>query len=442
MELMESMFVAEEDHANINRTAFFQHFIHSFPGCSYISLWSHHHHHHYNTSCLIYLDGVYTHPARARARARFDAYRESIHYVDHGRFPGFAFKNNLPYIEFKVDCLLRFASSQLQLQFYKEAGIKIVVFMGCSGGEIELGLSTESQVDLRMEIEKWFPLDFSRGSTHLDANHNSHTASSSLSLSGDTTSNYSYSYPYNNVDSNHAYVIGEPIKEAFLVQQSVEPSFRPAAFTIYRKENSTAFNDKKYSPQRQHYSMFKRSVLFFRKLSVTSITKQGNRPMPTQVHHMISERRRREKLNESFQVLRSLLPPGSKKDKASVLSTITNHLSSLKSQVDELQKKNQELELLLSSANVKVASTSFSPLSSFPMNQTTSIKISNDLGVRVMNLIVDLRSRECGMLDLTSKILNLLKERRNVSLISIKSITTTSEANLIRGLELRFKVEV
>lgn len=31
-----------------------------------------------------------------------------------------------------------------------------------------------------------------------------------------------------------------------------------------------------------------------------------------QLHHMISERRRREKLNESFHALRALLPPGSK----------------------------------------------------------------------------------------------------------------------------------
>lgn len=35
-------------------------------------------------------------------------------------------------------------------------------------------------------------------------------------------------------------------------------------------------------------------------------------PTATQLHHMISERKRREKLNESFQALRSLLPPGTK----------------------------------------------------------------------------------------------------------------------------------
>jgi hypothetical protein len=39
-------------------------------------------------------------------------------------------------------------------------------------------------------------------------------------------------------------------------------------------------------------------------------------PTSSQLNHMISERRRRERLNESFEALRGLLPPGSK-----VLST-------------------------------------------------------------------------------------------------------------------------
>lgn len=38
----------------------------------------------------------------------------------------------------------------------------------------------------------------------------------------------------------------------------------------------------------------------------------GRVPTATQLHHMISERKRREKLNDSFQALRSLLPPGTK----------------------------------------------------------------------------------------------------------------------------------
>lgn len=71
-------------------------------------------------------------------------------------------------------------------------------------------------------------------------------------------------------------------------------------------------------------SMFKRSVSFFRNLNImrnrqrlqaaaAASAATTHRPITsTQLHHMISERKRREKLNESFQSLRSLLPPGTK----------------------------------------------------------------------------------------------------------------------------------
>ncbi|CAL5053428.1 unnamed protein product [Urochloa decumbens] len=67
----------------------------------------------------------------------------------------------------------------------------------------------------------------------------------------------------------------------------------------------------------------------------------------SQLHHMISERRRRERLNESFQTLRSLLPPGIKKDKATVLSNTTEYMHKLIADVSELEKKNRELEAQL-----------------------------------------------------------------------------------------------
>lgn len=61
-------------------------------------------------------------------------------------------------------------------------------------------------------------------------------------------------------------------------------------------------------------SLLNRSVAFFRNLNLLRMREriQATRPTSTQLHHMISERRRREKLNENFQALRSLLPPGTK----------------------------------------------------------------------------------------------------------------------------------
>lgn len=66
---------------------------------------------------------------------------------------------------------------------------------------------------------------------------------------------------------------------------------------------------------RRRMSLFKRSLTFFRGLNYMRMREriQTSRPTSTtQLHHMISERRRREKLNENFQALRSLLPPGTK----------------------------------------------------------------------------------------------------------------------------------
>lgn len=59
----------------------------------------------------------------------------------------------------------------------------------------------------------------------------------------------------------------------------------------------------------------RRSLSFCRQSEVRAQRSQmiqTARPTSNQLHHMISERKRREKINESLQALRSLLPPGSK----------------------------------------------------------------------------------------------------------------------------------
>ncbi|NP_001357844.1 putative transcription factor bHLH041 [Zea mays] len=67
-------------------------------------------------------------------------------------------------------------------------------------------------------------------------------------------------------------------------------------------------------------------------------------PTSSQLNHMISERRRRERLNESFEALRGLLPPGSKKDKATVLAKTLDYMSILVAQIADLEAKNRSLE--------------------------------------------------------------------------------------------------
>ncbi|GJN35815.1 hypothetical protein PR202_gb24622 [Eleusine coracana subsp. coracana] len=62
-----------------------------------------------------------------------------------------------------------------------------------------------------------------------------------------------------------------------------------------------------------------------------------------QIQHVLSERKRREKLNNSFKALRTVLPPGTKKDRASTLIRARDYVITLESRVSELEEKNRML---------------------------------------------------------------------------------------------------
>ncbi|KAI0528703.1 hypothetical protein KFK09_001245 [Dendrobium nobile] len=61
-------------------------------------------------------------------------------------------------------------------------------------------------------------------------------------------------------------------------------------------------------------------------------------------NHVLSERRRREKLNEKFLILRSLVPSISKADKASILADTIEYLKELEKRVEELEFCREELD--------------------------------------------------------------------------------------------------
>ncbi|KAH0452073.1 hypothetical protein IEQ34_019372 [Dendrobium chrysotoxum] len=61
-------------------------------------------------------------------------------------------------------------------------------------------------------------------------------------------------------------------------------------------------------------------------------------------NHVLSERRRREKLNEKFHVLRSLVPSISKVDKTSILADTIEYLKELERRVEELESYREEAD--------------------------------------------------------------------------------------------------
>ncbi|CAK9144133.1 unnamed protein product [Ilex paraguariensis] len=434
---------------------------------------------------------------------------------------GHAFINKLPYIELKEPYLQSLASSGTQLQFYQTA-----IFMGCNVGEIELGMSTDTQINLETEMRNYFPEDFSRQQQPrelpqpTDQDRPSSSSSSLLSLSLDSTE---YSPLFFSIPSSS--YIPEPPKEA-PTEQAVRPlstttlplhqsqveqtlglvsttssplheaiqslsQIRATQFPSIEIEDaamtkailavlssstspSPSSSSSSHQPQQnlppnyqinqkgtafksyrsalaptipatariRRQNMLKRAMTFFRNLNLMRRQgqTQGTRPTSTQLHHMISERKRREKLNESFQTLRSLLPPGSKKDKASVLASTTEYLGSLKAQVAELSQRNQILEAAVLPRREVTGETSGSLAERLGVQITNVAESTSSSETRMVDLQVTARG-ESSMVDLVIRILEFLKGVKNVSLISVEANTQMVESSPVNRVVLRLKIE-
>ncbi|XP_050128430.1 putative transcription factor bHLH041 isoform X3 [Malus sylvestris] len=222
---------------------------------------------------------------------------------------------------------------------------------------------------------------------------------------------------------------------------------RASAFKSYN--TSVLAPRTQMSANLRQQNMHKRSISFLRSLNLTRLREgiQATRPTSSQLHHMISERKRREKLNESFHTLKSLLPPGTKKDKASVLTTAREYLTSLKAQVAELSKRNQQLEArLLPLASLGANEAAAAAGSSNERCSLTVTRVSTesspDQDEQIIDLQVILRSQESCTEDMVIRILEFLKRVENVSLMSMEANTWISESNSnINRVILRLRVD-
>lgn len=90
---------------------------------------------------------------------------------------------------------------------------------------------------------------------------------------------------------------------------SLSGGSRGSAFQEYNVKKKTAAED-----HRRRESLMKKGIVFYRKLKIMRVGEriETRRPASAQLLHMIAEKRRREKLNESFFALRSILPPETK----------------------------------------------------------------------------------------------------------------------------------
>ncbi|KAH0459044.1 hypothetical protein IEQ34_011858 [Dendrobium chrysotoxum] len=69
----------------------------------------------------------------------------------------------------------------------------------------------------------------------------------------------------------------------------------------------------------------------------------------TNGNHVLAERRRREKLNERFMILRALVPCVTKMDKASILADTIEYVRNLTQRIHELELQNKQISKLLGS---------------------------------------------------------------------------------------------
>ncbi|KAK3210470.1 hypothetical protein Dsin_015176 [Dipteronia sinensis] len=478
-------------------------------GCTYICLWSYLQ----PPNCLLFWDGLYNEENNNQAQRLFHEYCQSVFPVSdyNSCVPGLAFKNSQHYIELNESELHRLASNETQRRFYQEARIKTAVFMACKSGEIELGLSHSTQINMEMEIRNLFPVqDSARDQLSLpfptDLNIPSSSSSSLRSLSMDSPESSSLIFniprtthqlpetlkeipsilppiiPTTTSSSPHQQAmqafaqirnlqLPTPENEDAVITRAIlavltasSPSSstssshhqskpKASAFKNYNLGLSPSTSQMKTSSStslRGSQSMPKRAISYYTRLNITRREHTlSSRPTSTQLHHMMSERKRREKLNESFQALRSLLPPGTKKDKGSLLVSTRDHLSSLKAQIAELTERNKKLEAqLLPSASASAsreAAAAAAAVEAVSVNQRVDIRVTpvpeSTSEDRIIDLGLTVTAESASMLDLAIRILEFLKQvQNNVSLISMEANTRISESASFNHLTFRLRI--
>ncbi|KAK7329015.1 hypothetical protein VNO77_23160 [Canavalia gladiata] len=469
-------------------------------GCTYICLWEYDS---ISTKRLSFLDGFYnvrnnqeSSSLGTVAQRLFNQFRSLTFDVNDDRVPGLAFRNQRPYLELQQLELLRLASTEIQAQFFQEARIKTAVFMGCNKGEIELGFLNMSQVDIQAALRSLFPEDFSRHSQQMDQNPPSSSSSSlrSISTGSPEYSSLLFSIPGtsqphfpetlggvvppmqpvpNTATSSHnIQTLSQVLPTQFPTPESEHDAIMRAilhvlspssshqhqnlpyasvvhpeasAFQRYRSDHLGPNMTPQIGSNFRRQSLMKRSFAFFGNLNFMRMRERiqvTSRPTNTQLHHMISERRRREKLNENFQALRTLLPPGTKKDKASILTTAKETLSSLMAEVDKLSKRNKELTSLLPTKESTTAETiAKANLSS---NERLNVRVSHvpessSSEERMVELQVNVRG-QISQIDVLIRLLEFLNRAHHVNLVSMDANTHIAEGNALHQLTFRLRI--
>ncbi|WJX12169.1 hypothetical protein P8452_02696 [Trifolium repens] len=157
-------------------------------------------------------------------------------------------------------------------------------------------------------------------------------------------------------------------------------------------------------------------------------------------NHVLAERRRREKLNERFIILRSLVPFVTKMDKASILGDTIEYLKQLRRKIQDLETRNRQIESERSGVTVMVGPIEKEKVriveGSGGANRAKAVEVVASVQVSIIEsdalLEIECLHREGLLLD----VMQMLRELR-IEVIGVQS----SLNNGVFVAELRAKVK-
>ncbi|XP_017410350.1 putative transcription factor bHLH041 [Vigna angularis] len=352
----------------------------------------------------------------------------------------------------------------------------MAVFMGCKEGEIELGFSNIPQDDIETALKNLFPEDFYMRFQSIDQNPYS-SSSSSFIISSTNTFNQSINVPGTS-HSNFPDVLGvastQPISHQPLSQVIPFPSHLPTpegehqemVRALIRVLSSTsqqqlshqvlphnsvkhpgAADVVRYIPDMTNPNIEPHTDFNFRRqnLKNTSLVRERNSTVQatdhisTLQHHfrMISERRRREILKVSFEALRAILPPETKKSKAMILTTAKERIISLMADIEKLNMRKQQLRKDLSGV-MSEENKGRTPDESLNV-RVWHVPESSSSEEKMVDLEVTVREQSCE--NVLILILKFLERIQNLTLISTKTnLHTTEGGTTINVLTFRLRI--
>ncbi|KAK4764295.1 hypothetical protein SAY87_013733 [Trapa incisa] len=161
-----------------------------------------------------------------------------------------------------------------------------------------------------------------------------------------------------------------------------------------------------------------------------------------QLHHIMTERRRRENYNKCIEALKELLPPdGIKRDKISVLESAREYLTSLEAQIKELHQRNSALEKRLLQAKGATHESSDLAID----GDLVDVRLlkspgSSSNGDQTLDLQVIVRS-ECSIVQLLVRILQFLSKLNNGHLMHIEADNHVTGSKIITRISLRLRMQ-